>query len=110
MGTGETHRLGHEQVDDDPHLAVLLATLEDTGGWYATQQLRDWERRQLSLRAGQRLLDVGSGLGDAALALAHDLGADGQVVGVDASTEMAAGAWARARGARCGVRFSVGDA
>ena len=104
------HGLGYERVDDDPHVAVLLATMDDTAGWKASQQLRDWERQRLRLRAGQRLLDVGCGLGDAALALADDLGADGEVVGVDASAEMIGGARARARGARCRVRFSVGDA
>lgn len=102
--------LGYERVDGDPNVAVLLATMDDTAGWQAIQQLRDWERQRLSLRAGQRLLDVGCGLGDAALALADNLGADGEVVGVDASAEMIGGARARARDARCRVRFSVGDA
>lgn len=110
VGTEETHGLGYERVDDDPNIAVLLATMDETGGWEATRQLRAWERLQLRLGAGQRLLDVGCGLGDAAIALADDLGADGLVVGVDASAEMIASSRARARGAACGVRFSVGDA
>ena len=65
---------------------------------------------RLGLEHGQRLLDVGCGPGDAALALAEDLGADGEVVGIDASAEMIAVARARAAAARCRVRFSVGDA
>ena len=54
-----------------------------------------------NLTPGQRLLDVGCGLGDAALALADDLGSDGEIVGIDASAEMIAGArsWACKRGA-----------
>lgn len=106
----ETHGLGYERVDDDPNVEVLLATMDATAEWEATRQLRAWERHQLRLDQGQRLLDVGCGLGDAALALATDLGADGEVVGVDVSAEMVAGARARARSARCRARFSVGDA
>ena len=92
VGSDETHALGYEQVDDDPHVGVLIATMDDTADWQATQQLRDWERSQLSLRPGQRLLDVGCGLGDAALSLAEDLGTGGEIVGVDASAAMIAGA------------------
>jgi 2-polyprenyl-3-methyl-5-hydroxy-6-metoxy-1,4-benzoquinol methylase len=82
VGTDQTHALGYERVDDDPNVGVLAATMDDTAGWQATQQLRAWERSQLSLRSGQRLLDVGCGLGDATLSLAEDLAAAGEVVGV----------------------------
>jgi SAM-dependent methyltransferase len=110
MKAEETHGLRYERVDDDPNVEVLLATMDATAGWEATRRLRAWERHQLRLDHGQRLLDVGCGLGDAALALAADLGTDGEVVGVDASAEMVAGARARARTARCPVRFTLGDA
>ena len=110
MEAEETHALGYERVDDDPNVAVLLATMDTTARWKATRQLRAWEQQQLSLHDGQRLLDVGCGLGDAALALAADLGVEGEVVGVDASAEMIAGARSRAHAARCRMRFVVGDA
>ena len=61
-------------------------------------------------RARSAVLDVGCGLGDAALALANDLGTDGEIVGIDVSAKMIAGAQSRARTARCSVRFRVGDA
>ncbi len=113
MGAGDqhdTHGLGYESVDDDPNAAVLLNTMDATAAWEATQQLRAWERVQLALAPGERLLDVGCGLGDAALALAADLGADGEIVGIDASAEMVRGARARAAAAQCRTRFVVGDA
>ena len=69
-----------------------------------------WEREQLNLIPGQRLLDIGCGLGDAALALADDLGSDGEIVGIDTSAEMIASARSRAGKARCRVRFTIGDA
>ncbi|HEV3226749.1 MAG TPA: methyltransferase domain-containing protein [Acidimicrobiales bacterium] len=106
----ETHGLGYEHVDGDPNASVLLATMDDTAGWQATHELRRWERQALRLRSGAGLLDVGCGLGDAALSFAEELGTDGEVVGVDASSEMITGAQLRARGARCQCRFAVGDA
>ena len=110
MPKRETHGLGYERVDDDPNVSVLLGTMDATGRWDATIRLRAWEREQLGLTAGRRLLDVGCGLGDAALLLAADLGSEGEIVGIDASAEMIAGARARAHLAPCGVRFTVGDA
>ena len=66
-----------------------------------------WEREQLNLIPGQRLLDIGCGLGDAALALADDLGSDGEIVGIDTSAEMIASARSWAGKARCRVRFTI---
>ena len=81
-----------------------------TARWPATLRLRAWERTQLRLVEGERLLDVGCGLGEAAFALAHDLGETGEVVGVDVSAEMLRVARANADAVKCRVRFSVGDA
>ena len=110
MAIDDTHGLGYELVDDDPNVSVLLATMDTTAKWDATLRLRLWERSELGLGSGQRLLDVGCGLGEAALALADDLGVDGEVVGVDVSAEMLHVARSKAGGARCRVRFTVGDA
>ena len=110
MDQEETHALGYERVDEDPHVSVLLGTMDATGGWSATRRLRAWERQQVRLEPGERLLDVGCGLGDAALALAADLGVDGEVVGIDLSEHMIAAARARAMNVACPVRFMVGNA
>ena len=110
MAIDDTHGLGYELVDDDPNVSVLVATMDATAKWEATRQLRSWERSELGLGSGQRLLDVGCGLGEAALALADDLGDDGEVVGVDVSAEMLRVAQSKASAARCRVRFTVGDA
>ena len=110
MATEDSHRLGYQRVDDDPNVAVLLATMEGTAGWDAMRRLRSWERQHIGLHRGERLLDVGCGLGEAALALAEDLGDAGEVVGVDASEEMLRVARANARSARSRVRLTVGDA
>ncbi len=110
MATEDTHGLGYHRVDDDPNVDVLLATMHGTAGWDATLRLRSWERTHLSLAHGERLLDVGCGLGEAALGLAQDLGEGGEVVGVDVSERMLRVARSNAVAARCRVRFTVGDA
>ena len=110
MATEDTHRLGYRRVDDDPNVDVLLAAMDGTAGWDATLRLRSWERAQLDLAHGERLLDVGCGTGEAALALAQDLGVGGEVVGVDVSESMLRIARSKAGAARCRVRFTLGDA
>lgn len=110
MEERETHGLGYHDVDGDPDVTVLLTTMDATGRWPATQRLRAWERGRLHLAPGQRLLDVGCGLGDAAITLAGDLDPDGAIVGIDTSAEMVAAARGRSRRAGIEVRFEVGDA
>ena len=110
MAREDTHRLGYQRVDDDPNVDVLVAAMQGTAGWDATRRLRSWERAHLGLAGGERLLDVGCGLGEAALELAEDLGDDGEVVGIDASEQMLRVARSNAAAVRCRVRFTVGDA
>ena len=113
MSTSDPYALGYRRVDDDPYAAVLVETMDATSRWQATRRLRSWERAQLGLAEGQRLLDVGCGMADAALGLAADLGPTGEVVGVDASAEMLSVARRRVADggpAACRMRFVLGDA
>ncbi len=110
MVTSDPYGLGYSNVDGDPHTSVLVSNMDATSGWQATQRLRSWERQHLGLVAGERLLDVGCGLGDAAISLAADLGPTGELVGVDASAAMVEVARHRSLEAPCAVRFTVGDA
>jgi SAM-dependent methyltransferase len=110
VATEDTHGLGYQRVDDDPNVPVLLAAMDGTAGWDSTRRLRSWERDQLRLTRGERLLDVGCGQGEAALVLAEDLGARGALVGIDVSEQMLRVARSNARSVRCHVRFTMGDA
>lgn len=110
MKPRDTRGLGYQRVDDDQNVPVLIDTMDATARWNATIELREWERHHLRLAEGECLLDVGCGVGEAALALAEDLGARGRVVGIDVSTSMLSVARERAGVAACPVRFSVGDA
>ncbi len=102
--------LDYAAVDDGVNPAHLLATMDAVTEWPATRVLRAWERERLALRRGERLLDVGCGPADAALALAADLGPEGAVLGVDVSAAMLDAAESRTRGAPCPFRFVQGDA
>ena len=110
MNSSDPYSLGYENVDDNPDASVLIANMDATSRWEATRRLRTWERDELGLTEGERLLDVGCGPGDAALSLATLLGPTGELVGVDASAAMLKLARQRSAATVCAVRFSVGDA
>ena len=102
--------LGYRMVDAASNVSFLVDTMDVVAGWRATVELRRWEADRLQLSLGERLIDVGCGPGDAALARADDLGATGEIVGIDISEEMLAVACQRARTACCATRFAIGDA
>src|SRR5262249_43383560 len=73
---------------------------------------RSFAARQITLGSGQRALDIGTGTGDLAIAVAQEGAADAQVVGIDFTPEMLD--LARHKVARLGleerVTFQQGDA
>jgi SAM-dependent methyltransferase len=73
----------------------------------AIQQIRHKGRTAMHIGEGDRLLDVGCGLGEEARELARLVGATGEVTGVDLSKALIAEAQERDNGA--GVRYVVGD-
>ncbi len=103
-------QIGYTRVDAHPDTALLIQGMEQTAQWPAVRQLRAWERGQLALQPGERLVDVGCGLGDVAIALAADVGPSGSVVAIDASEAMLAVGRQRSAEAGISVDFRVGDA
>lgn len=92
--------------------------------WNAASQARTWPKRErvtsgitpdllkaLALRPGERIVDIGSGGGLAAMEAAKAVGPGGAVVGFDISAPLTALAKQRAAEANCAnVQFVAGDA
>lgn len=95
-------------VDRAADPGALLELLE---AFSSLDPVREGKRRSLELldvRPGQRLLDLGCGLGDDAATMARLVGREGEAVGIDASSAAITAARARHRGEA--VRFEVADA
>jgi len=101
---------GFAGVDHMPDPAMLVRAMDETGQWPATQELRRRAITWLQASDSQKFLDVGCGPGDAAIALAAEVGPGGRVVGVDASRVMVDEATKRAGAAGAAAEFRVGDA
>lgn len=61
----------------------------------------------LDLKAGQRVLDVGCGIGGGDFYMAEEF--DAEVVGLDLSVNMISFALERSIGRKCAIEFEVGD-
>jgi SAM-dependent methyltransferase len=72
-----------------PHEQARLAAMND---W-----INSLSRREAGIRAGERILDVGSGLGQLALLFAQDAGRDGLVLGIERAPAQLASSRALAR-------------
>ena len=101
-------------TDPAPHVfnASMGARLEVL---YASPQIVAQRRRfraLLDVREGESGVDVGCGVGHLTCELAEDVGAGGRMTGVDASTDMLAGAAARVHARRLDDRVALreGDA
>ena len=101
---------GYTHVDQQDDPTVFVASMDATGQWPAVRRLRAWERSQLAVAPGARVLDVGCGAGDVLLDLAGVVGESGAAVGVDTSESMLAAARSRADAAGIAATFMVCDA
>ncbi|RZC61267.1 hypothetical protein C5167_023025 [Papaver somniferum] len=74
-----------------------------TGGFETTKEFVE----KLELKPGQKVLDVGCGIGGGDFYMAEDFGAE--VVGIDLSVNMVSFALERAIGRKCSVEFEIAD-
>lgn len=106
MSDGARH--DHLSTDDFTAADVekQIAALDHQSRLPGIPRLRAWSIAVLGLKPGERVLDIGSGTGEHARALAEAVGETGQVVGVDPNEGMRAEAARRAPKAH----FVDGDA
>lgn len=100
---------GFDAVDTAPDAAALIAALDQQAANPAIQRLRAATFEMLDIRIGLRVVDVGCGTGDVARALAALVGAEGRVVGIDASATMLAEASRRVGAAGLPLELRGGD-
>ena len=97
-------------VDHGRDPAALLATMDAVEALPGFQEARELALRGLSLRPGQRVLDVGCGSGGALPAVLERISPGGQAVGVDLSETMIAEARRRWASPDRRLRFEIADA
>jgi SAM-dependent methyltransferase len=104
-------------------VALVAANAAEQQRWNDSRWAQLWPKRErltnavtpvlleaLALRPGDRVLDIGSGAGAAALRAAEIVGSDGAVIGADISAPLVELAEGRARGAGVGnASFQVAD-
>jgi SAM-dependent methyltransferase len=97
---------------DDSHYLHGTAPVEQDRLARLNDLLNDRALAELVLRAGDRVLDVGSGLGQLTRAMARQVGPAGRVLGIERSPEQLAAArrLAAAAGELEAVEFRPGDA
>ena len=112
-GHGHGGRHGHPQADAPQTEGRLIrqARSYDLRVWLMllgqTGRVRALPLDLAAVRPGERVLDVGCGTGNLALAAARRVGPGGTVVGIDAAPEMIAVARAKARRAGREVQFQL---
>jgi len=95
------------QPDNSP--AYFIDFLEFLDKREDIRRIRAAAAKHLTLSAGQKVLDLGCGIGGATFPLAEIIGPTGLAAGVDISSAMVEAASSRTPG-RAGVEFRVGEA
>ncbi len=101
---------GFRDVDQTGDPGYYVRFLEGVSGVERIRQIKRRSYELMQVRPGDRVLDVGCGLGDDVRALAALVGPTGRAVGIDASEAMIAEARKRSEGTGLPVDFAVGDA
>jgi len=101
---------GFQDVDRTGVADEFAAYLANIGGNERVRTLNRRRAEEAGIGQGQRILDVGCGVGFDASLLAELVGPEGRVVGIDASASMVDRAVARLAGSGLPVEFRTADA
>src|SRR5262252_7108551 len=101
---------GFQDVDRTGVADEFAAYLTHIGGDERVRTLNRRRAEEAGIGHGQRILDVGCGVGFDASLLAELVGPEGRVVGIDASASMVDRAVARLAGSGLPVEFRTADA
>ena len=101
---------GFQQTGQSTDTEAIFGWLDRMDGHPLIQQVKQQMLDVCPVTEGDRVLDVGCGLGHEVRRLAERVGPQGQVVGIDANPAMITEARRRAAGLTLPVAFEVGDA
>lgn len=101
---------GFQDVGEAEKQAMFFRYLDNANNLESVQEYRQRILELFPVGKGERILDVGCGLGHEVQKLAGYVGASGRVVGMDKSEALIAEARRRASEASAPVEFFVGDA
>ncbi len=101
---------GFSKVDDTANPQDFVSYLDAISSLNSIQTYKQQTFTCLEIQAGDRILDVGCGIGDNVRSLAFKVGNSGQVVGVDRSETMVKEAQSRSANLGLPVTYYVGDA
>jgi ubiquinone/menaquinone biosynthesis C-methylase UbiE len=101
---------GFQQTGQSTDTEAVFGWLDRMDGHPLIQQVKQQMLDVCPVTEGDRVLDVGCGLGHEVRRLAERAGPQGQVVGIDANPAMITEARRRAAGLTLPVAFEVGDA
>ncbi len=105
----EAEPTGFSDVDSSVAPSYFIQYLDAARKTSAIAQAKEWSIEHLHLARCQRVLDVGCGTGEDAIAISSIVGHEGGVVGADSSRAMISEG-KRRHGHLPGVCFQVGDA
>lgn len=100
---------GFQSVDNSD-ASYLIKFLEDVHNCETVKESFELQLSWLNIQPGDRVLDIGCGIGDQALGMAKLAGLTGRVVGTDVSTAMVAMAQGRHTGCGLPLEFLVARA
>src|SRR5207302_6698364 len=98
------------RIDQTGDPATFVTFLDAACASASFKQYKQHLIRALDVKPCRRILDVGCGTGDDAREMAHLVGSQGRIVGVDNSQAMIGLAQQRAEGTGLAVEFQVADA
>jgi len=101
---------GFQQTGQSTGTEATFGWLDRMDGHPLIQQVKRQMLEVCPIGEGDRILDVGCGLGHEVRRLAEQVGPQGQVVGIDANSAMITEARRRATGLTLPITFEVGDA
>ena len=108
--TEREFRAGFQDVDRTTNPDYFVNSLDNITAMDAVRRYKQQSYELLNIGRGNRVLDIGCGVGDDLLALSEIVGTNGLAIGIDRSETMISEATKRIEAVDSSAEFRVGDA